>query len=218
MFERDDCLVAGALSRPSSHGEVLGVIFAGGASRRYGQDKGLAILDGVPLLKRMVDRFEPQLDGLAISGKRRREFSILHIPDRLPGAGPLGALCQVLGLAGESGWKQVATVSCDTPFIPADFVNRLHAALGNHDCVLASWKGVRHPTCALWTTAAVKGLNAAFTAGVRSLSGAIANLDAIDVDFSDIKNGPGDDPFFNINSPKDMEIAQAWMTAERGPR
>lgn len=218
MSERNDRLVAGALSQPPGAGAVLGVIFAGGASRRYGRDKGLANLDGVPLLQHVIDRFAPQLDMLVIGGRPRTEFSIPNIPDGLPGTGPLGALCDIIRLAEEKGWERLATVSCDTPFIPADMVDRLSAALGNHDCALANCKGVRHPTCALWTVGAFTELDAAFAAGVRSLYGAVAGLDAIDVDFSDVKDGPGNDPFFNINSPHDMAVAQAWLTAGRGSK
>src|SRR5512146_460502 len=51
MSERDDRLVAGALNLPPGAGAVLGIIFAGGASRRFGQDKISAGLGGIPLLQ-----------------------------------------------------------------------------------------------------------------------------------------------------------------------
>lgn len=211
MSERDDRLVAGALSRPHCDGAVLGVIFAGGASRRYGGDKAMARLTGVPLVQRVVDRFAPQVNALVISGDPRPDIAVPAIPDRLQGAGPLAALCTVLQQAGQHGWPMVATVSCDTPFVPADFVTRLGAALANHDCAVASRWGVRHPTCTLWATRACPRIEAAFETGVRSLHGAIARLGAVEVDFSDTDDGPGGDPFFNINSPEDMAVAQAWM-------
>ena len=210
MSERDDRLVAGALSRPGNDGAVLGVVFAGGASRRYGRDKALARLDGVPLLQRVVDRFAPQVNALVISGEPRAEISVPAIPDRSQSAGPLAALCSLLRLAGQHGWPLVATVSCDTPFIPAHIVARLAAALKDHDCAVASRGGVRHPTCVLWTTRACAEVEAAFEAGVRSLHGAVSRLDAVEVDFSATDDGPGGDPFYNINSPEEMAVAQAW--------
>lgn len=215
MSERDDRLVAGALNLPPREGAVLGIIFAGGASRRYGQDKVLATLDGTPLLQRVADRFRPQVDALAISGQSRREFSFPNIPDRLPGAGPLAALCSVLRLAARQEWSRVATVSGDTPFIPGDMVARLAAALNGHDCAVASRQGVLHPTCAVWATRASTGIEAAFDAGARSLHRAISRLDAAQVDFSASEGGPGGDPFFNINSQEDMAAAQAWLEGHR---
>ncbi|MBS0280259.1 MAG: molybdenum cofactor guanylyltransferase [Proteobacteria bacterium] len=210
MPERDDRLVAGALSRPHDDGAVLGVIFAGGASRRYGRDKALARLDGIPLLQRVVDRFAPQVSALVISGDPRPEISVPAIPDSLQGAGPLAALYSVLRQAAQHDWPMVATVSCDTPFIPVDIVARLGAALKTHDCAVASRGGVRHPTCTLWAMRACPGIEAAFEAGVRSLHGAVSRLDAVEVDFSAIDHGPGGDPFYNINSPEEMATAQAW--------
>jgi molybdopterin-guanine dinucleotide biosynthesis protein A len=209
-------MVAVALSRPPGEGAVLGIIFAGGASQRYGQDKALARLHDVPLLLRVADRFGPQVEALAISGQPRPDLPVPNIPDRLEGAGPLAALCSVLRLAEQQGWSLVATVSCDTPFIPDNLVGRLSAALKNHDCAVAGRNGARHPTCALWATRARAGVEAAFNAGARSLCGAIAHLDAIEVDFSAVMDGPGGDPFFNINSRHDMAVAQAWPIGRCG--
>lgn len=217
MFERDDHLVAGPLSRSPGSGAILGVIFAGGASRRYGHDKATAELDGISLLHRVANRIRPQVDGLAISGDSRSHLTIPNIPDQLKGGGPLAALCSVLRLAARQGWPFVATVSCDTPFLPGNIVGKLSMALKRHDCALASWGGMTHPTCALWTTTAYPRTEAMFNSGARSLHGAIASLDAIEVDFSAIDGGPGGDPFFNINSPLDMAAARAWLSENLVP-
>lgn len=71
-----------------------------------------------------------------------------------------------------------------------------------------------HPTCALWRTARRAGVRTAIEAGVRSLHGAISRVSAIAVDIS-TANGPGGDPFFNINSQADMAVAQAWLAEGR---
>jgi molybdopterin-guanine dinucleotide biosynthesis protein A len=211
-------MVVGALNRPHSEGAVLGVIFAGGASRRYGRDKALAKLDDIPLLQRVVDRFTPQVSALVISGDPRPEIAAPAIPDGLQGAGPLAALCSLLRQAAQHDWQFVATISCDTPFIPVDIVTRLGAALKSHDCAVASHGGARHPTCTLWAARACPEVEAAFKAGIRSLHGAVSRLDAVEVDFSAIDDGPGGDPFYNINSPEDMAVAQAWITKRHGVR
>jgi molybdopterin-guanine dinucleotide biosynthesis protein A len=212
MPERDDRLVAGALSPPLGEEAVLGIIFAGGASRRYGQDKMLASLDSIPLLQRVADRFGPQVDALTISGQHRSGFPIPNIPDRLNGAGPLAALCSVLEVAAQQNWSLVATVSGDTPFIPGDMVDRLVAALKGRDCAVASWRGVLQPTCTVWATHVCAEIKLMFDAGARSLHRVISRLDAAKVDFSAIGGGPGGDPFFNINSQKDMASAKAWLS------
>jgi len=87
--------------------------------------------------------------------------------------------------------------------------------LKGHNCAVASWKGERHPTCAVWATQACSEIEAALDAGARSLHGAISHLGGVDVDFSAVRGGPGGDPFFNINSQRDMATAQAWLIGRR---
>src|SRR5579872_1795579 len=108
---------------------ILGVILAGGMSRRYGRDKALASLDGVPLLQWVIDRIRPQVDVLALSGAARPEFALPAIPDGVDGAGPLAALCSILAWAEDRDILLVATFSCDTPFLPRNVVNVLGTAL-----------------------------------------------------------------------------------------
>jgi molybdopterin-guanine dinucleotide biosynthesis protein A len=211
MSERNDHVVADALNHPVGSGAVLGVIFAGGASRRYGDDKALAELGGAYLLQRVVDRIQPQVSALAISGEKRAGFVLPTIPDELQGAGPLAALRSVLVWAEQHEFALAMTVSCDTPFIPRNIVSVLHAALKDFDCAVVIRAGMAHPTCALWKTAARTKVETAFESGARSLHGAIDHLNAYMVDFSAARDGPGDDPFFNINSKVDMAMAQAWL-------
>jgi molybdopterin-guanine dinucleotide biosynthesis protein A len=48
---------------------LLGAIFAGGASRRFGSDKALADIGGVALLERVAARLRPQCDALVVVGR-----------------------------------------------------------------------------------------------------------------------------------------------------
>jgi molybdopterin-guanine dinucleotide biosynthesis protein A len=196
--------------------QVLGVILVGGASRRYGHDKALALLGGTPLLQWVVDRVRPQVGELAISGDPKPGFILPVIPDERPNAGPLAALRSILAWSERNGFPLVLTLSCDTPFVPCDIAHVLRMALADHDCAVASRGGMMHPTCALWKTASRAGVEAIYESGVRSLHGAISRSSAAIVDFS-AAGGPGGDPFFNINSQADMTVAQDWLAATRQP-
>jgi len=207
-----------ALNRPVNHVPVLGVILAGGASRRYGHDKALATLGGTALLQWVITRVQPQVGRLAISGTARSGFSLPVIADTVKDAGPLSALCSVLAWAEQAGLSQVVTFSCDTPFVPVNIVRDLRAALEDYDCAVASRAGAVHPTFTLWKIEAREKIETAFAIGVRSLHDAISYVDSTLVDFSAIRYGPGGDPFFNINSPGDMAAAQSWLTDEHQSR
>jgi len=196
---------------------VLGVILVGGASRRYGQDKAMARLGGIPMVQRVAAQVAGQVSMLTASGTGRPGLDLPVIPDAVPHGGPLPALLSILTWADERKFEQVATFSCDTPFLPSDLVMRLRRALKpGCDCAVALHGGAAHPTCSLWKTTSLPKFRTAFESGTRSLHGALAHLKACSAEFSDSGDGPGGDPFFNINSQSDMAEAQAWIDRMSG--
>jgi molybdopterin-guanine dinucleotide biosynthesis protein A len=109
----------------------------------------------------------------------------------------------------------VATFSCDAPFFPPDLVARLAERLTPASgCSFASAQGIRHPVFALWRISALDRLQQAYATGMRSLMAAQDRIGGIATLF-DKGEGPGGDVFFNINSPKDQALAQAWLAASQ---
>lgn len=110
------------------HKRITGVILAGGRGRRMGGvDKGLLELRGRPLAAWVAERLAPQVDELLVSANRNGEryaaIGYRVVGDRIPGfAGPLAGLHAALKVAAH---QLVATVPCDSPFLPADLVLRL---------------------------------------------------------------------------------------------
>ncbi len=210
-------MVHDPLENAQHNATVLGVILVGGASRRYGHDKAMARLGGTAMVQLVAALVAGQVSMLAASGAGRPGLNLPVIPDAVPHGGPLPALLSILSWADERRFELVATVSCDTPFLPSDLVKRLRRALEpDRDCAVALHGGAAHPTCALWKTAALPKIQVAFESGIRSLHGALAHLKACSADFSDLGTGPGGDPFFNINSQSDMAEAQAWIDRMSG--
>ncbi|MGV6850349.1 MAG: molybdenum cofactor guanylyltransferase MobA [Marinibacterium sp.] len=205
------------MSRP------LGVILAGGQARRMGGgDKGLIDLDGRPLLAHVIDRLAPQISGMALNANgdpaRFGQFGLPVVADSVGGfAGPLAGILAGLDWAAGQGAEMVVTAAADTPFFPADLVDRLIAAGQGmtHPLVLAATPDpargqARHPTFGLWPVALREDLRAALAGGVRKV-----------VAWSDGHGGrvavfPGQpDPFFNINTPADLDTARVRMEAGR---
>lgn len=92
------------------------LLLCGGASRRFGCDKGLALFRGERLIERLVARLAPLTDDLLISTNQPEAYGFLERPliaDRLPGGGPLAGLEAGLGAARHE-W--LAVVACDLPF------------------------------------------------------------------------------------------------------
>jgi molybdenum cofactor guanylyltransferase len=125
---------------------LLGAVLAGGASRRFGSDKALAMLRSKPLIDHVITALAPQVAALVICG---REWPPYRRLDDLPvaGLGPLGGLCAALCHAADEGFDAVLCAPCDTLGLPADLADRLApgpaVARGQH--VIGMWPATLAP-------------------------------------------------------------------------
>lgn len=197
--------------------QILGVILAGGRSRRFGGgDKGLADLGGQSILARVIAQFRPQVGRLIlnINGDPGRfaEYGLVTVSDdENPELGPLSGLLAVMNWASQHAPEcaAIATVSADVPFLPNDVVARLDAR--REDGVAIAMSGDRrHPTIAIWPISTRQTIAEALNARALSVDKLAAKLKAVAVafpmrDIRDVKV----DPFFNINTPDDLSTARA---------
>lgn len=194
----------------------LGVILAGGRSRRLGGgDKALLEIAGLSLLEHVAARLSPQVAAMVLNANgdpaRFARFGLPVIPDGITGhAGPLAGVLAGMDHAAELGFSQIVTVAADTPFFPADLVLRLQAA--DAPLAMAATGGGaddRHPTFALWPVSLRENLRAALLAGQRKVVTWADAQGCVSVRFA---SGQGD-PFFNINTPDDLAHARQMITA-----
>ena len=183
---------------------VTGVILAGGQGRRMGTvDKGLQPLQGRSMVAWVIERFAPQVDEVLINANQNLErygaFGYRVIPDEIAGyAGPLAGLHR--GLA-EAAHGLVATVPCDSPFLPRDLVARLRAALDrNHSEIAVAKTGDQpHPVFCLCRKSVLPGLGAFLAGGGRKIDAWYASLNVVEVAFDDQP-----DAFSNINTAEEL--------------
>jgi molybdopterin-guanine dinucleotide biosynthesis protein A len=183
---------------------ITGVVLAGGLGRRMGGvDKGLQLLRGRPMAAWVIERFAPQVDEILINANQNLErYSALGyrvIPDEITGyAGPLAGLHR--GLT-EAAHELVATVPCDSPFLPRDLVARLRAALEREQAEIAVAKTAAqpHPVFCLCRRRVLPGLTDFLAAGGRKIDAWYANLNVIEVAFDD-----NPDAFSNINTDEEL--------------
>lgn len=183
---------------------VTGVILAGGLGRRMGSvDKGLKLLRGRPMVQWIIERFAPQVDELLINANQNLEnyarFGYRVIPDLVAGfAGPLAGLHR--GLT-EARFALVATVPCDSPFLPGDLVSRLKAELLAQaaEIAVARTGDQPHPVFCLCRRRVLSGLTDFLAAGGRKIDAWYADLKVAQVPFDD--EAPA---FSNINTPEEL--------------
>ena len=82
--------------------DISGVILAGGQSKRFGEDKAFAQLDGVPLIYRVLKAIKylfPEILLITNSPDQFRFFPAKVIRDDIPQQGPLGGIVTALDKA-----------------------------------------------------------------------------------------------------------------------
>lgn len=186
-------------------GKITGVVLAGGQGRRMGGvDKGLVPLRGRPMVQWVLERLRPQVDEVIINANQNAEryaaFGDPVFPDDIAGyAGPLAGLHAALARASH---PLVATAPCDSPFLPADLVGRLHAALVETGAELAVARTFDqpHPVFCLCRRDVLPHLDAFLAGGGRKIDWWYATLKVVEVRFDD-----EEDAFRNINTRDELQ-------------
>ncbi len=186
---------------------LIGLILAGGRSRRMGQDKAFVPLAGRLLIEHAMARLAPQVDALVISSNVPREnFAAFHLPvlaDIHGGfRGPLAGVHAALSAYPDD---VVVSVAVDLPLIPLDLVERLKQNWDGTRCRYAA-QGTEHALAVLWpphraaalehylrTAASVSGWLAAQGEPVRFPPASAAALD------------------INLNTPSDLARVETLL-------
>ncbi len=184
--------------------KITGVILAGGLGRRMGgSDKGLQELRGRPMMDWVIERFAPQVDELLINANRNVERYAAYghrvVPDQIPdNAGPLAGLHAALSAA---TYPLVATAPCDSPFLPADLISRLHSALtaASADVAVARTFGQPQPVFCLCKREVLPHLADFLAGGGRKVDRWHATLNVVEVAFDDEAEA-----FANINTREEL--------------
>ena len=189
-------------------GGITGIILAGGQGRRMGSgDKGLRELRGKAMVAWVLERFAPQVDEVLINANQNLDvYARLGqrvVADEIGGfAGPLAGLQR--GLT-EARHALVATAPCDTPFLPADLVARLHAALQEHAAQLAVARtgDQPHPVFCVCRRDVLTHLTQFLIGGGRKIDAWYATLKVVEVAFDDQP-----DAFSNINTLDELRALE----------
>lgn len=198
-----------------STNQISAVILAGGLSRRMqGEEKALSRLNGKPLISFVLARLSPQIDTIYLNINRSIEayralYPNLPVYSDVPTdfKGPLGGM-----LAGLERIKSdyVLFVPCDTPFLPANLLQKLMTTLNINEAQIAyAHDGERaHPTFALIHRSVLAALRTYLASGERRLYHFFKTQKSVATDFSEQKAA-----FRNFNTPEDL-LMPAELTTD----
>lgn len=204
------------------HPPTLGVVLAGGLSRRMGgTDKALLPLAGRPLVQHATERLAPQCESVILNANgdpfRFSSMTLPIVPDSIPDhPGPLAGILAALEWSVTQGpdiaW--VVSAPADTPFIPHDLVLRLHEACSEtcKPIACAASGSQAHFAVGLWPVSLRHDLRHALVdQGVRSIRDWLNRHGHVEASW------PVEpvDPFFNINTPEDLKHAEVLAQKEK---
>ncbi len=195
---------------------VIGVILAGGLSRRMGGgDKGLRLLGGKSILQHVIERAAPQVGRAILNANgdpgRFADLGPPVVPDSLPDfPGPLAGVLAGMewARANAPGASHVATFAGDSPFVPRDLVARMAAELPKAELVSVRSAGQDYPIIGLWPVALAGELRKAMVEeAMRKVDRWTARYRLAVVEFA----ADPVDPFFNANAPEDLGEAERLL-------
>ena len=186
--------------------DITGVVLAGGrASRMGGEDKGLLLLNGIPLWQHVANSLAKQVDRVVLSANRNldryRASGLAVIEDTLDNFhGPLAGMLAVMN---QTAADWFLFCPCDTPGIPSDLAERLTSGRNDAPVVWVTDGERDHPTVALVHRQVIPQLAAYLAAGERRVMLFMRQVGGHAVDFSDCRSA-----FININTPDDLIARQ----------
>lgn len=200
--------------------KIAGVVLAGGQGRRMGGvDKAMIELDGRPLMAHVLERFAPQVETVAINANGdNTRFAAFDAPvladDEEDFAGPLAGVLVAMRWAKSQGCTHVLTAAADTPFFPDALCEMMKAQVNAPDTiVMAVGSGRIHPVFALWPVHLADALYAYLRVeNMRKILTFAERYSLVEVNF----DGVAEDPFFNINTPDDLALAEQRLENANG--
>jgi molybdopterin-guanine dinucleotide biosynthesis protein MobB len=211
------------MSEPSAAAErrpPLGVLLAGGRSRRFGAPKPFADLLGRPLIAWVRDAVSEALPDPVLIANEPEAFGALGLPirpDVFAGGGPLGGIHAALRWAQEEGRPGALCVACDTPFLHPGLLRRLVARFARSDAqVVAPESGGplgAEPLCAVYGVDCIPEIERRLRAGEHALGALLRSLRHELLPLAEVRRfGEPETLFFNVNTRENharaVDIAQ----------
>ena len=201
--------------------KIAGLVLAGGQGRRmHHADKAFMDIGHRPCMDWVITQLKKHCAAIAISANgHAQRFSAWPYPvlaDTLHDVGPLAGVLSGLAWADAAGFDVLVSVPVDTPYIPDNLVSSLLPAPS-----YAAYAAQSHSLVAAWPVRAAHALLAKQLADIteqnRKQNTRVCTLaQALGSRAVDFLPMSPFDPFININTPEDLQAAQAFWPARMG--
>lgn len=193
-------------------------IMAGGKSSRMGRDKSFVLVEGRPLIERIVEKVTGLGDELILVTNKPEEYAYLGLPmfgDIYPDQGSLGGIYTGLYYA---SYPHVLVVACDMPWLNRPLLEYMLSLRGTADVVVPRWEEYPEPLHAVYSKDCLAAVEERLKAGKLKITGFYESVRVHYLDRATIAQfDPEGRSFANLNTPEELAAAQARMNAHPLP-
>jgi molybdopterin-guanine dinucleotide biosynthesis protein A len=195
------------------YNSILGVVLAGGQSKRFGQDKSQVRLGDKILIDYILSEILDTFNEILIISNNHIKFlnskKVTKIEDYKKDLGPLGGVLTAMKWIKENNknYKWISTFPSDTPFFKKKNLQDFIKNINYKDSKLFFIKsnGKRHNIFGLWSLDLLERLEDDVIKKRERKVEVWANNVGVKTINMEFKNN---DPFFNINTKEDLEKAK----------
>ena len=189
---------------------ILGVVLAGGKSKRFGKDKANVKLGNKTLIQHTLDKIKSKFNKIIIVSNTEVVKDYTIVKDCI--SGQLGPLVGVLSAMkwikkNNYSYEWIITFPCDTPFFNVSIVDKFVnvAKLKNSFLYFVKTENKRHNIFGLWSLKLINTLEEDINKNEYRKVEKWANkigVKTINVTYEKM------DPFFNINTKEELAEAE----------
>ena len=195
-----------------THAPLFGLVLAGGASRRMGQDKAALTLHGRTQLEWARELLARHCDDVFVSIRAEQQDDPVRrvqsvIVDAHDGAGPIAGIAAAQATHPDHAWLVLA---CDLPFVDDASIDALIRHRDGREVVAfaSTHDGLPEPLCAIYEPASSAGVLAAIASGRNCPRKFILGTGVA------LLAQPNPAALENVNTPEELRRAQEQL----GPR
>ncbi|MDY6879050.1 MAG: molybdenum cofactor guanylyltransferase [Desulfatiglans sp.] len=185
--------------------DIAAVILAGGKSSRFGRNKALEKIDGIPLIEKVIDVMGSLFKHLMISTNTPEDYSYLNLPmheDLIQGLGPLGGIYTALETMKQEGGFVVA---CDMPYLNGDLIRHMVEIRGDFDVVVPKIDWKVEPLHCLYKKSCLPAIKRSIESGSYQILHFFSEVSVRYVGAEELRPfDPEFRSFFNINRPQEV--------------
>ena len=202
------------------HNNILAVVLAGGKSKRFGRDKSQVKLGDKILIDYILSEIIDIYKDILIVANEPIKFldsdKISLTSDYKKDLGPLGGVFSAMKWAKDNKkkYKWISTFPIDTPFFKKKHLSKFYQdiSLEKSNLFFMKSKNTRHNIFGLWSLELYEKLELALNNGDRKVELWANEIGVKTIDFQFENNN---DPFFNINTEDELEVAKKFLKNDK---